>query len=84
MEYKLNEEKENVVEESGNVELIKQNLVSLLALSEQEKTALSSIQDAIELSAFLDKPEQYLSDVHAIELKEVLELIDLLGGIYLA
>lgn len=84
MEQKLNKEKEPIELKTENIELIKQNLISLLELDGQEKAAISNIKDLTELSIFLERPEQYMTELHVTELKEVIELLNLMGGMYFA
>lgn len=80
----MNEQIENIRIEPQNVETIKKLLISLLELSELEKTAIKGIRGEIMLTEFLNEPECCLTEKHVTELKELLELIDLIGGVYLA
>ncbi len=84
MEYKLNEQKEVITVDPNSIEVIKRNLMHLLVLREEEMEVISNIKSAKELSEFLNKPEQYLAGGSVNALKELLELIDLLGGMYFA
>lgn len=84
MEYKLNGQEEIIIDGPNSLESVKRNLISLLTLSEEERASISGIQNTQDLSKFLDVPDQYLTWDNVKALQELLELIDLLGGMYFA
>lgn len=84
MVYKLDEEKMITGSEPISVEAIKKNIIGLLELPEEEQTTMAGIHTPVELLEFMAHPEQYLMEEHAEKLKELIELIDLMGGLYIA
>lgn len=84
MEYKIKEEQMISGYETNNLEKIKESISALIELDSEEKVALSSIQTLEELNVLIEQPEKYLKKAHTEEFMELIELIDLMGGIYFA
>lgn len=82
MEYELNELNElnsSMVDGSNGVEEVKKTIISLLELSEDEKTQINNINTTKDLSLLLNEPNNYFSVKNVKAFQELQELIDLMG-----
>jgi len=84
MEYKMMVEEMLIYHEPTSIEKIKESLIKMMELDMEEKATINGISTLEELKSFMEQPEKYLKKTHLEDFRELMELIDLMGGIYFA
>lgn len=85
MNYNVCYQDITIIDNKNTVEKIKSTLISIMNLTDEEATAISSLQTNKDLLKLLDSPEFYFSNDEKIkEFNDLKELLDLFGGIYYA